>query len=91
MTFQTWEITKMATDSYPTATSPELSRDDIARGIVRLNEIVANLTLIQRTMTENAIEKFVVTEPHLLTSSVDSLIQFVGQVEQALTHRPPEE
>jgi hypothetical protein len=74
------------------ATAPiELSSDDISKGIVRLNEIVANLTVIQRKMIESGLEKLAVTESHLLSSSVDSLIQFVGQVEQTLAQRPEDE
>ncbi|MDB5392261.1 MAG: hypothetical protein JWM11_7907 [Planctomycetaceae bacterium] len=61
-----------------------ISRDDLERGIVRINEIAGNLATIQRMMTERHLDVVSIPAPAVLSQSVDALIHMIGELETAV-------
>lgn len=76
-------------ETQSTATATELSRDAIERGVVRINEIGANLAAIQRMMLERHMDTVTVEESTALTNGVDALIQFISRLEQSVAEQQP--
>jgi hypothetical protein len=68
-----------------------ISQDDLARGVVRINEVAANLSAIQRMMVERKIETLAIPETMCLTKTVDALIHFVSNLEHSVAEHQSEE